>query len=349
VDCAAGLYGATSGLSVSSCTANCSAGYFCAAGSTNATASACPMGRFSLSGSSTCTNCSAGRYGSATARISAACTAPCPAGTYGATEGLTSAGCSGNCSAGHACVAGSTNATAAICAAGRYSVGGAGVCSACPAGTYGATAGLPSAACSGNCSAGYACPVGSTNATASICPVGKFSVSGSGACTNCSAGRYGSTTGLTSANCSNNCTAGAYGNMSGLSNPGCSGQCPAGYACPAGSTNATGNICPAGKYSAGGVGTCTDCPTGNFGNRTGGTSSAACFLCRAGSFCGAGSTNDSTMCGLGQWSRAGASSCVPCPLGTSVSAPRILRRSRRVAYVSTGPTTSPPPPRTLSL
>ena len=129
----------------------------------------------------------------------------CPPGAFGNTSGLTTPVCAGNCSApgGSACPAGSTNATGTPCAAGtwsaggtsnctrcavgRYSLSGWSTCSDCPAGRFGGTAGLTTASCSGNCSAGYACPAGSTNSTAVLCGAGQYSVSGSGSCTSCPA------------------------------------------------------------------------------------------------------------------------------------------------------------------
>ncbi len=76
----------------------------------------------------------------------------CPPGTFGNTTGLTTPACSGNCSAspGYGCPAGSTNSSAVMCAAGRYSSIGAGSCSQCPSSTPFSSPG------SGSCYA--ACP-----------------------------------------------------------------------------------------------------------------------------------------------------------------------------------------------
>jgi hypothetical protein len=56
------------------------------------------------------------------------------------------------------------------CEVGRYCVGGA--ARACPAGRYGALRGLTSELCTGNCSAGYYCPAGSTSPTQLNCSDG---------------------------------------------------------------------------------------------------------------------------------------------------------------------------------
>jgi hypothetical protein len=120
---------------------------------------------------------------------------------YG-TSGTNSSACSGPCSPGYSCPAGSTNATAVICPAGSYSVAAAAMCTPCPGGRYGSSLAMSVAACSGACTAGYACPAGSTNATTSICPAGKYSEAASPWCSPCVAGFYGATAGLTAFSCS---------------------------------------------------------------------------------------------------------------------------------------------------
>jgi hypothetical protein len=207
VACAAGLYGATTGLTTPACTGPCTAGYACPAASTSATQVVCTVGRYSLAGAGACTPCAAGLFGTTQGLATAACTAPCPmgsfgsssglatsactgfcpAGTYGETEGLSTASCSGPCASGHACVAGSITATAVMCTTGRYSPGGTDVCSLC--------------------SAGYVCPPGSASATpaATICAPGKYSLAGDASCSLCSAGRFGSSSGATSAACTLAC------------------------------------------------------------------------------------------------------------------------------------------------
>ncbi len=113
VDCPAGVYGSSFGLTNASCTAPCPggrwgapgagtadcsgacpAGYACPAGFTSAIPSdsfKCPAGRFSLDGSSACRECAAGYYG--------------------ADVGLTIDTCSGECPAGASCPSGSSAPT----------------------------------------------------------------------------------------------------------------------------------------------------------------------------------------------------------------------------------------------
>jgi hypothetical protein len=163
----------------------------------------CNSGRFlGPSFTTGCLQCPPGSY--SVGGAVGGCTL-CPRGTFGNSSGLSSPACSGNCTApgGSACPPGSTNATGTPCAAGtwsaggtsnctlcpvgRYSLSGWSACVDCPAGRFGGTAGLPSASCTGNCSAGYACPAGSSNSTAVLCGAGQYSVSGSGSCTSCPA------------------------------------------------------------------------------------------------------------------------------------------------------------------
>jgi hypothetical protein len=209
------------------------------------------------------------------------------------------------------------------CPAGRYSVGGAvGGCTQCPPGTFGSIPGLSTTACTGLCSAGYACPARSTNATAVICGVDQYSVAGAGVCTNCSAGTFGSSTGLTTAGCSGLCAAGRFGSVSGLSSSSCEGACLAGYACPAGSTNATAVVCPPGQYSLSGWSMCNQCPVGLYGESPAlpsSTCTAPCPPGRFGSSPGLSIPACSGPCDAGRFGSlpgANASSCTAaCPAG----------------------------------
>jgi hypothetical protein len=187
-----------------------------------------------------CLQCPAGQY--SVGGAVGGCT-QCPPGTYGSSTGLSTVSCSG------------------LCAAGRF----------------GSVSGLSSSSCEGACIAGYACPVGSTNGTVVICGVGQYSLAGAGVCTNCSAGSYGSSTGLTTAGCSGQCAAGRFGSVSGLSSSSCEGACIAGYACPAGSTNGSAAMCAAGQYSPSGASSCTQCPSPTpFSSPGSGSCFAAC-------------------------------------------------------------------------
>ena len=305
--CDAGRYGNVSGLTTSSCSGNCTAGYYCPKNTTSPTANACPPGRYSLRGWAACVNCSAGLYGNSSAMTNASCSGPCNAGRYGNVSGLTTSSCSGNCTAGYYCPTNTTSPRANICPPGRYSAAGWGACvncsaglygnssamtnascsGPCNAGRYGRVSGLTTSSCTGPCGAGYACPAGSTSSTANICLAGTYSLSGWAACVNCTAGWYGASSALTGASCSGPCDPGRYGSVSGLTTQSCSGPCAAGYACPAGSTNASVTACSPGTYSVGNAGVCSPCDAGKYSPDV--TRPTPCVVdCPSGSWCGAG-------------------------------------------------------------
>jgi hypothetical protein len=114
----------------------------------------CPAGKFSLEASLECTNCSAGRYGSAAAMASPDCTAPCQPGYY--CEAGSSSAAQYPCASGYYCPAGSVNATAYQCAPGHYCSSGA--MQSCAAGWFGLSSFSKTPQCDGQCPAGYYCP-----------------------------------------------------------------------------------------------------------------------------------------------------------------------------------------------
>jgi hypothetical protein len=92
-------------------------------------------------------------------------------------------------------------------------------CFQCGAGRWGGTTTALGSVCSGNCTAGYSCPAGSTNATAVRCPVGTYSAAGAAACAACPAGSTGTCTGAASlADCNRACAPDGGGNDGGTSN-----------------------------------------------------------------------------------------------------------------------------------
>ena len=191
------------------------------------------------------------------------------------------------------------NQECVLCTAGQYSFEGA-PCSNCPAGKYQDVAG--SASCKD-------CPPGqyqnlTGQSSCQTCPSGKTSSGGAtsaDACT-CVANTYGtSCTPCPTANvvaCTASgftCQTGYYSNAgactacpantvsctsatsftcaAGFSNTGTACQtCPPGYACP-GTTN---TICPTGKYSPGGLATCSNCPPTTFAALTGRSNCTSC-------------------------------------------------------------------------
>ena len=216
-------------------TGDVQAGYYSAAGGTSATPTAggngclsgkrcgpCGDGRWSSTGSSSCSNIDAGCYGTS---ATSSCPAQCGGGKWsdggdascsdiaagyfstggGKKEKPTSSDCtSGNtcgaCGGGKWSGAGSsscsdieagcygTSATSscpAQCEAGTYSTAGKASCTDCPGGTYGATKGLKTAACSGDCEAGYYCPAKSTSKQQNACQAGNYCPAKSASQTDC--------------------------------------------------------------------------------------------------------------------------------------------------------------------
>jgi hypothetical protein len=174
----------------------------------------CPAGKYLNNSTGGCISCAAGRW-SATGQ-----TGPCLQ----------------LCTAGYACAVGSSSPTASVCPAGQYSDEGAGACTRCAAGRW-SDAVARTFPCEENCTAGYACPPGSEVASAVECPPGQFSLTGSGACTGCEAGRW----------------SGAAARWYP-----CDQLCSEGYRCPEGSIRGDWfpNICPVGTYSKSGASEC---------------------------------------------------------------------------------------------
>ena len=69
-------------------------------------------------------------------------------------------------------------------------------------------------------------------------------------------------------------------------------------------------ICPAGKSSAAGSSSCSDCPSGQTS-----TSGSNCSNCPAGQYSSAAGSSSCSVCAAGTYSDAGASSCLSCPAG----------------------------------
>ena len=155
--CDAGLYGDATTQNASTCSGPCAPGYYCLARSSTGQGvvstptllglpTPCLAGTFSAGGASmlACTQCTAGRYGDATALTAATCTGPCAAGYY--------------------CLAGSTASQGkGVCPAGTYSGVGTGTtpdCTACAA------------------PPGSHCPPGSVTETGTSCGVGSVCLGG---------------------------------------------------------------------------------------------------------------------------------------------------------------------------
>jgi hypothetical protein len=209
-------------------------------------------------------------------------------------------------------------APCSVCPPGRFSASSAqSSCGPCPSGRFGFQTGLFNASCTGPCAPSHACPAGSVNATVVLCPAGTFSAGGAGSCTPCPAGVYGALSGLTSAACTAPCRPGSFGSAPSQTSPVCDGNCTAGYACAAGSTSPTTFLCPTGRYSTAGMGSCLACPAGTYGDSVGLTSSACSGPCAEGYVCPPGSNSSTPVlsCPVGRYGEATTGACEDCPVG----------------------------------
>lgn len=320
--CPAGRFASTASTAwTSDCEGLCSAGHWCGAGSTSATAAQCEQAR---------------EY--------------CPAGSASpvpATPGFYTTG-------GDA--TGALATAQLICPAGSYCVHGAR--QPCPAGRFGAAPGLASSACTGACPPGFVCPEGTSDPTNTPCGgPGVFCPEGATSAVNVDAGYYSGPLSVaqsarsTQQECEpgyycvggmrHPCAAGRYGTSAGETSPQCSGLCAAGYFCPEASSSSTALPCGAGYYCIEGtsapasVGTghyatptsdlehatsqkecekafyCVSgerfaCPAGRFGGDERGLHTSVCSrACTAGYYCPEGATQE-IACGGAQWF---------CPLG----------------------------------
>ena len=119
---------------------------------------------------------------------SSSCTGPCNAGRYGG-AGQTSASCSGACAEGYYCGSGSSSSTQYACGSDQY------YC------TGGSRYEVPTQY--------YSTGVSGRRTGKALCPIGYYCNRGRKHA--CPAGRFGSTTGLGTADCSGPCTAGEEG------------------------------------------------------------------------------------------------------------------------------------------
>ena len=349
--CAAGNFGNSTGLTVSSCSGPCSAGYYCKEGSLvpvqyecgNQTVF-CPMGSsspapvpidfFSLP-----------EAGPESIREEAAQCPPgswcelgrrhlCPAGRYGSRTGETASACTGPCARGFYCGPGSTISTEAECGSiSRFCPEGSSNWTVVPSGFYSTPLARPP----------------TQRFTITQCEPGHFCHSGQ---------RFP-------------CPAGRYGEEPGLESPSCSGPCQAGYYCPEGSVSAqevpcggidrfceegSGNFslaepgyytapvsslesireyvipCNEGNWCRGGIR--SPCAPGHFGNTTHLSSSTCSGKCSGGYYCVAGSTTPmQNECGqVDRYCPPGSTSWSPVPEGhysAPLDADEVIRSAAR--------------------
>ena len=331
----------------------CTAGYYCAGGTKvyyNSTGgrTACGGGKYSAEGATSCSNITAGCYGTS---ASSECPAVCAANTYSNAGASACTACdsdyanSGDTAASHAGVA----SCKVTCAAGTYVASSGAACTDVGSGYYTTASQTISQGSTGSrsaCSslnAFYTASDGGRDATTDCfgtttsgkfvktaksgeetCTAGgycagsvKVYYNSTGGRTGCGAGKYNASTGSSSSSACANITAGCYGTSA-------SSECPA--------------VCAADTYSNAGASSCTSCPTDykNSGDTaTAHAGSASCIItvsggyyigtagdnssnwdkCSAGYYKAAhsvayGSTSSCSACGaVNKYSAAGASAC----------------------------------------
>jgi len=291
--CPGGRYGATSGLTSSTCTGLCDPGYICPPGSVVGYAIPCPMGTYCERGSAVATTCPAGYYcgyetGSPTA---------CPTGTYNTSKGKGELTDCLPCPPGKVCGPATADEGAA-CPIGSYCPGGSAVnpcipgsyCDdtglqepkLCPAGTYGSsTAGLSLITECKPCAAGtWSSSVGEAGSCSQTCPPGSYCPSPN---SSMSYTVPAATLPLYSANNTPSTLLPINGKI----------------ALPIGSKEPI--VCPAGTYCPStGMSAPTKCAVGTYSSLTGQTTSGVCTPCAPGTYC----------------PTAGGGSAILCPPGT---------------------------------
>jgi hypothetical protein len=324
--CAAGYYCLRS-ANTSTPAEGAANGYTCSVGAsslsvanTPVTGDVCPLGHWCGVGSSAPTPCVPGTWLNTTRATNATACEPCTPGwtcpSYATAVPLV------RCPASYVCYGGNVDGTETPCPAGSYCSGSNAVPVACAAGTYADVPGL--AACKGcparsycsgatvtpaACNAGYYCPVDTTSASQYPCPASTFS----------------NTASLAAASECTNCTAGSWCGSAGLTAP--SGSCSAGYACfakaslPNPTDNTTGALCAAGAYCPAGSAGYTRCPVGTFANTSGNTQLSDCMACTPGFTCpNTGTVSPSRPCDAGYACPGGiavVSASEVCPVGSA--------------------------------
>ena len=210
----------------------------------------CPAGQYTggFSGQTSCTSCAAGRY--CAGRGETTNNNYCSAGRYGSSRGMTNSYCSAACPIGQYCVMGSTSGR--NCPAGTMAATTSGLSSAsqcvpcangytCPQRSGPVGSARPPAICGSSGSTLLYCSGGARTTPAAGYFASNPASAGSNtftAQTKCPAGSY----------CPGNgrkvlCPAGKYGSSTGVSSSNCQGNCAAGYNCPAGSTGQFSQSC----------------------------------------------------------------------------------------------------------
>ena len=329
--CDPGSYTSGDSTSNTACT-TCPAGSTC--GGTR-TRNSCNAGKYSTSGSSSCTSCGSDTKYSG---LGASVCIDCRSGSYTDGGGSTTRTVCKTCPAGSAC---DGSSRAQPCTAGTYAGPGSNVCTKCDAHQYSGAGHTKCTICSkgsftrgdknGNtacivCPAGYSC-AGDGN----FKPCAKdnmWAQSGASACAACTADKYTQGTGgPTKRESCDPCPSGQ--SCDGTSN---TNTCAAGKYSNAGKCSACGKP---NLYSAAGASGCKGCVAGSYTDCLSGFSCTketrqVCTICPAGSTC---DENGASACVAGTAALAGTGSCAECGSDSKFS-------TAGVATCSTCPTGS---------
>lgn len=342
--CAHGTYQSSEGATL------CSE---CAAGTHNphegktsdAHCTACARGQYQPArASKSCLTCAKGRFNPHESKAAASDCEACVAGTFAPTEGL--AACK-DCEVGRYedkrgqedctdCPAGQFNKYTArstasycyVCGCGKWSVAGANVCADCPSGRFRGKFGaectnLGATACNSDSSCEWFATVSKCVVNSALAVQGdsidkcvaasaghKVASEGSCAQTSCPVGRYQSAPG------SNSCTACAAGRFSSAIGA---------------LSDATCNLCTAGKWSSDGLESCSACAAGKASAQPGLATITGCITCNKGYFAENEGATACLKCGTGTWqSEYDSSSCHACAAG---KAHKFLAQTEEAACV----------------
>ena len=314
--CSPGKYCDTIGLTEP--TGDCDAGYYCIEGATSAApvddlprGDICTAGGFCAAGSSQSQACPEGQFNNATGASSAGDCSDCTPGYY--CSGSANSFPTGSCDPGYFCTGGSDTPTQFTTPPGYYSLAGASQGEPCLPGSYNAESGQTGCL---DCPAGFFCQNQSMTFFEN-CPIGSFCELETHTPEDCPPGTYGASLNLVNETQCTQCDPGKYCDTYGQST--FTNDCFAGYVCLSGASvgnptdGITGYECPAGHYCVAGTHTPTPCPMGTYSSATGLQAEAQCIDCTSGHYCNeTGLSAPTGECDAGYYCSNAAS--VPTPL-----------------------------------
>ena len=269
LNCEAGKYTAALGSAI--CQA-CPVNTVSAIASDEITDCVCNVGWTGTGGDSLCTACVAGKYKSS---IGSAACENCIAGTDSTITGAIAAEMCLNCPLHKGALKEGDSAPVCACNAGTYKTDvSSALCTECGVGKFSAVMGSISNVCT--CNAGSTGPDGAESCTP--CVFGTYKMnSGSGACTECAAGKFYAVTDPFSVPCTL-CASGTY--KTDVSSALCT-ECGVGKFTAVRGSISNVCTCNAGSTGPDGAESCTPCVFGTYKLNSG---SGACTGCAAGKF-----------------------------------------------------------------